>query len=156
MAETELTTRSRDDATRARVDQRRCQALWWAWGREDAGDRRLRDASGERVLAFDFADFAAAECLAYVREDVCSLDNIGGQYGRYVAAVTPGSQFRHIGGSAGGTGDVYAVLNYNGTIHKVDCRVVEGGTDGGHLPVGYTFTLTPEQLAGRDYVLVMS
>jgi len=140
-----------------RIEDRKLQALWYAWGREDAGDRRLRDATSARVLPFDFAAFAAAECEAYVREDVCSLDNIGGQYGRYVAAITRGSQFRHIGrGSAGGTGDVYQVLHYNGTIHKVDCRVVVGGTDGGHLPVGYTFTLTPEQLAGRDYVTVPS
>jgi len=138
-----------------RVEDRRTQALWYVWGREDAGDARLRDATSARILPWDFATFAAAECEAYVREDACWLGPIADQYNRYVAAVTPGSRVRHIGrGVSDGTGDVYAVLNYNGTVHLVDCRVVVGGTDGGHLPVGYTFTLTPEQLAGRDYQMV--
>jgi len=141
-----------------RIEDRKQQALWYVWGREDAGDTRLRDATSARILPWDFATFAAAECEAYVREDACWLGPISDQYDRYVAAVTPGSQFRHIDGPAGGTYDVYEVLNYNGTVHLVDCRVVvsAAGDSGGSLPVGYTFTLTPEQLAGRDYVLVPS
>jgi len=136
---------------RQRVHERRLASLWHSWGCEDAGDRRLRDITGDRVLALELAGFAAGEAEDYVRERSCFLSSVGDQRERYIAALTPGSRF-----VSTATGDTYEVLNYNGEVHKVDCRVV----DGVHgcpstLPLGYTFVIAPETLAGRDYRLAL-
>jgi hypothetical protein len=129
---------------RQRVADRRTQALWYAWGREDCGDRRLRDASGERVLAFDFADFAARECERYVREESCHLAPVQDQHERFVAALTPGSRF-----VCEATGDVFRVDAYMANANETFATVV----DGPHgcpstVPVGGRITFTPKVLAG--------
>lgn len=128
---------------RQRIADRRTQALWYAWGREDCGDRRLREATGERVLAMDFADFAAHECELYVRERSCMLASIGDQYGRFVAAVTAGSRF-----VSEATGDVYRVDAYMGNANETFATVVDGPHGcPSSAPIGSRITFTPNVLA---------
>lgn len=129
---------------RQRVADRRTQALWYVWGREDAGDRRLRDASSDRVLAFDFADFAARECERYVREDTCWLANIADQYRRFVATLERDSVF-----VCDATGDAYRVDSYVAVANVVFCTVVPGPHGAiGAEPVGGRVSFTPNVLAG--------
>jgi hypothetical protein len=135
---------------RQRIADRHTQALWYAWGREDAGDRRLREANGNRVLAMDFARFASRECEKYVREETCHLACIGDQYDRFVGAITPSSRF-----VSESTGDTFAVLAYNAAANEVFTQVVDGphGVPSS-LPVGSRVSWTPNVLAG--YRLVQS
>ena len=71
----------------ARARERYDQALWYCWGRQDAGDDRTR---GQRYSDhhlgddFGFAEYAALEAERFERQQTCMLDNIGSQYGRFV------------------------------------------------------------------------
>jgi hypothetical protein len=69
--------------------QRYDQALWYCWGRQDAGDERTKGQLSGHYLGddFAFADFAALEAEAYHREHRCMLNNIGDQYGRFVTEL---------------------------------------------------------------------
>jgi len=127
-----------------RGEERNQQALWYAWGREDAGDRRLRDASHYRIVAIDFADFAADEADAYDRQQRTMLSCIVDQYDRYVNAVTAGSRF-----TSDVTGDVWHVDAYLAIANESHCTLV-GGPHGvpSTLPIGSRITFTPNVLAG--------
>lgn len=71
-----------------RGQERITQAMYYAWGREDQGDRRLRDVRFvDSVLAMDFAYWAGAEALAYAEERSGSLNCVQDQYDRWVAGV---------------------------------------------------------------------
>jgi hypothetical protein len=74
----------------ARADARHSAALWYAWGRQDAGDRATRDrrAGWEIATDFAFAAFAACEAEAFERQYVCSLAPIHSQYARFVGALS--------------------------------------------------------------------
>jgi hypothetical protein len=65
------------------------QALWYVWGRQDAGDERTKGKLSGHYLSddFAFAEFAALEAEAYDRQHRCMLNNIGDQYGRFVAKL---------------------------------------------------------------------
>jgi len=64
------------------------QALWYAWGRDDAGDHALRGDSRYYLgNDFAFAQYAAIECESYVRQHRTSLSNIGDQYRAFVASL---------------------------------------------------------------------
>jgi len=67
-----------------RAHERYQQALWYCWGRQDAGDDRTRGREGMGD-AFAFAAFAALEAERFERQHVCMLNNIGDQYARFVA-----------------------------------------------------------------------
>jgi hypothetical protein len=131
-----------------RGEERYMQALWYAWGREDAGDRRLREASGERVLAMDFAAFAADEADAYDREQRTMLGPIQDQYDRFLAVITPGRRF-----VIEATGDVYEVVHYNSVVNLVDVRVVDGphGVPNS-VPIGTAVAIHPTVLASHRLV----
>lgn len=67
------------------------QALWYVWGREDAGDRRLRDMlGGQRVAAFEFAEYAGQEADAFVREEKSFLPSIHDLYDAFLRRVRRG------------------------------------------------------------------
>jgi hypothetical protein len=72
-----------------RAHQRYEQALWYTWGRQDAGDERTKDKRSEHYLGddFAFAEFAALEAEAYDREQRCMLANIADQYKRYMEGL---------------------------------------------------------------------
>jgi len=76
----------------SRGNERHAMALAYVWGREDAGDRRLRDTEqgSDRYNPsdFSFANFAANEADAYQREQRTSLENIRDQYERFLATRT--------------------------------------------------------------------
>jgi hypothetical protein len=127
-----------------RVNDRRTAALYYAWGREDCGDRRLRAADSYRVLALDFAAFAAEECRRYVDERSSWLANVADQHERFAAAITPGSRF-----VSDATGDVFEVAAYLPIANEVFATVV----DGPHgcpstVPIGGRISFTPNVLAG--------
>jgi hypothetical protein len=73
----------------ARARQRYDQALWYCWGRQDAGDERTKANHSGHYLSddFAFAEFAALEAEAYDREQRCMLNNIGDQYGRFLSSL---------------------------------------------------------------------
>jgi hypothetical protein len=79
-----MTTRLSDRA-RTRYEQ----ALWYAWGREDAGDARTRGELAGHYLgdAFAFATFAALEAESFERGHRYMLHNIGDQFARFVDAI---------------------------------------------------------------------
>jgi hypothetical protein len=70
-----------------RARDRYSHALWYVWGRQDAGDERTKDKLSGHYLgdAIAFAEFAALEAEAYDREQRCMLANIRDQYDRFVA-----------------------------------------------------------------------
>jgi hypothetical protein len=126
--------------------ERYSQALAYAWGRDDAGDRRLRELRDGSDHAF--ATYAANLADAYDRELTTSLANIADQYRAFVAAHTPGSRF-----VVDATGDVFEVLTY---VAGTTFAVVVDGPHGcpSTLPVGERVAFTPNVLAG--YRLVAS
>ena len=65
------------------------QALWYAWGRQDAGDDRTRGTLAGHYLGddFAFAEYAALEAESYQRQHRCMLANIGDQYARFTAML---------------------------------------------------------------------
>ena len=71
-------------------------AMAYVWGREDAGDRKLRlalqrtmqDVFSPELL---FANFAANEADAYQREEVTSLQCVQMQYDRFLEAIKAGA-----------------------------------------------------------------
>jgi hypothetical protein len=65
------------------------QALWYVWGRQDAGDERTKGKLSGHYLGddFAFAEFAALEAEAYNRQHRCMLSCISDQYGRFVAKL---------------------------------------------------------------------
>ena len=73
----------------ARAHQRYQEALWYCWGRQDAGDERTRGQLSGHYLDddFAFAEFAALEAEAYERQHRCMLSNTSDQYGRFVASL---------------------------------------------------------------------
>lgn len=73
-----------------RAHKRYEQALWYCWGRQDAGDERTRGQLSGHYLddAFAFAEFAALEAESYEREQRCMLNCIVDQYGRFVADLS--------------------------------------------------------------------
>lgn len=84
MGGTVLTTR-----LSKRAKDRYDQSLWYAWGRQDAGDDRTRGKKSTHYLGddFAFAEFAALEAERYERQHDCMLSNIGDQYERFVASL---------------------------------------------------------------------
>jgi hypothetical protein len=135
-----------DERAHQAAHERHREALWYAWGREDAGDRRLRDASTSRVLALTFADFAATEAQAYASERVSSLAPVHDQYERFVTALTIGT--RRVNEN---TGDVIEVVAYDGNANHVHCRIIDGPHGVPSVPKGFTFVTNPAHLADRSY-----
>jgi hypothetical protein len=73
----------------ARAHQRYEQALWYVWGRQDAGDERTKGQLSGHYLSddFAFAEMAALEAESFEREHRCMLNNIGDQYARFTAGL---------------------------------------------------------------------
>ena len=69
-----------------RAHQRYEQALWYVWGRQDAGDDRTRGSRSGHYLSddFGFAEFAALEAERYDRQHECMLSCISDQYRRFL------------------------------------------------------------------------
>jgi len=65
---------------------RRAQAAAYAWGREDAGDRRIRECTFS--TDWHFATYAGDEAESYYRGERGSLSSIQDQYARFVAWLT--------------------------------------------------------------------
>ena len=84
MGGTLLTTR-----LSARASQRYEQALWYCWGRQDAGDEATKANHSGHDLGddFGFAEFAALEAEAFERQQRFMLANVADQYGRFIASV---------------------------------------------------------------------
>ena len=76
-----------------RARRRYEQALWYAWGRDDAGDHALAHHRTAHAVGddFAFAEFAAREAEQYERQEVTSLENIGAQWRRFVDALPAGA-----------------------------------------------------------------
>jgi hypothetical protein len=74
-----------------RASQRYEQALWYCWGRQDAGDERTKGRLSGHYLGddFAFAEHAALEAEAYERQQCCMLNNIGDQYSRFLDSIAP-------------------------------------------------------------------
>jgi len=72
-----------------RAHDRYEQALWYCWGRQDAGDERTKDKRSAHYLGddFAFAEFAAFEAESFEREHRCSLNCIGDQYKRFMEGL---------------------------------------------------------------------
>jgi hypothetical protein len=67
------------------------EALWYSWGRQDAGDNvTVAHVDGSAHLSADwmFAEWAACEAEAFERQYCCWLGSIGSQYARFVAALS--------------------------------------------------------------------
>jgi hypothetical protein len=65
-------------------------ALWYAWGRDDAGDHRLHELpqhGAEIGNDFAFAAFAALEAEAFDRQLTYWLRPVLDQFERYVAEL---------------------------------------------------------------------
>jgi hypothetical protein len=73
----------------SRAHDRYEQALWYCWGRQDAGDEATKANHSGHYLSddFAFAEFAALEAEAYERQHRCMLNCIADQYGRFVASL---------------------------------------------------------------------
>lgn len=71
-----------------RAHDRYDAALWYVWGRQDAGDSATQANTRGHYLGddFGFAEFAALEAESYHREQACSLSNIADQYARFLAS----------------------------------------------------------------------
>jgi hypothetical protein len=69
------------------------QALWYAWGRQDAGDAALAAHRTSHAVGddFAFAEMAAREAQQYDEQQRTSLENIGAQYRRFVDALPAGA-----------------------------------------------------------------
>lgn len=72
-----------------RARRRYEQALWYAWGRQDAGDQALARHRSPHHIGDDFlfAEYAAMEAEQYENQRRTMLDNIGAQYRRFVAEL---------------------------------------------------------------------
>jgi hypothetical protein len=123
---------------------RRLMALYYAWGREDAGDRRLRDLSQNRVLALDFAAFAADEAGAFAREKTSSLSAVQDQYARYIAARTVGARLIDQD-----TGDEIEIIAYDDETNHVDAHTIRSSARPEH--VGRLLTSSATTFARRPY-----
>lgn len=72
-----------------RATERYQYALWYAWGRDDAGDHRIRSMPTIGMgTDFAFAQFCATEAEDYEQQRSCSLRPIHDQYKRFVAVMT--------------------------------------------------------------------
>jgi hypothetical protein len=73
-----------------RAKLRHGQALWYVWGRQDAGDERTKGNVAGHYLGddFAFADMAAREAEEYEQEKRVSLENIGDQFKRFVETLS--------------------------------------------------------------------
>lgn len=67
-----------------RAHDRYQQALWYCWGRQDAGDERTHGGEGLGG-DFAFAAFAALEAERFERQHVCYLRPVLDQYERFLA-----------------------------------------------------------------------
>lgn len=63
------------------------QALWYAWGREDAGDRRLRDSDHNQVMAFRFADYCKEQAQIFQSQRRTFLPSVQTQYQEFLDRV---------------------------------------------------------------------
>lgn len=71
--------------------QRHDHALWYAWGRDDAGDRTLRRLLPEMHYLgndFAFAVFVGVRAEQFRRQHTYCLSSIGEQYREFVAFLT--------------------------------------------------------------------
>lgn len=69
-----------------RARDRYDQSLWYAWGRDDAGDKSLSDLPSVHYLGndFAFAKYAALCAERFETQEAFMLHNIGDQYGEFV------------------------------------------------------------------------
>lgn len=73
-----------------RAQRQHTAALWYAWGREDAGNRELRDHPEHRgrCLALTFAEYAALEAERFETGRTHSLSPVQDQYLHFLRSLS--------------------------------------------------------------------
>lgn len=68
-----------------RAQERHTHALWYAWGRDDAGNSPLSGVDSFHPMgnAQAFAYSAALDAERYEREVICYLSSVQGQFDRF-------------------------------------------------------------------------